>query len=86
MTSEEAFLKIEAFLAYEDFQEELKVIAKDLEVLKILREYFSFTEYGQWYIDLCESDFDFKCECTKEEWENSPQKKIKEWLKGKKII
>ena len=36
MTSEEALLKIEAFLAYEDFQEELKVIAKDVEVLKIL--------------------------------------------------
>lgn len=78
-----ALLKTEAFLAYESIQEELKVIAKDLKVLKILREHFSCTEHGQWYIDLQESDFDFKSECTKEEWENSPQKKIKEWLKGK---
>lgn len=56
---------------------------KDLEVLDILREYFSCTEYGYWYIDLQESDFDYEYECSKEEWENSPQKKIKDWLKRK---
>lgn len=40
MTSKEALLKIEAFLAYEDFQEELKAIAKDIEVLENLRTHF----------------------------------------------
>lgn len=37
MTSKEALLNIESFLAYEDFQEELKVIAKDFEVLAMLK-------------------------------------------------
>lgn len=55
-------------------------IEKDLEVLEILKEYFCYSDFGQWYIDMQESDFDFKNECSREEWENSPQKKIKEWL------
>ena len=60
------------------------IILKDLEVLEILREYFQTGEYCQWYIDLQESDFDFRSECTKDEWLNSPQKKIKEWLENDK--
>lgn len=57
-----------------------KEILRKLEILDILKEYFQTTESGQWYIDLQESDFDFRYECTKEEWDKSPQKKIKEWL------
>ena len=59
---------------------EFNKLERDVEVLDILKGYFSSTENGQWYIEMYESDFDFKSECTKEEWENSPQKKIKDWL------
>ena len=65
-----------------DVLEYQKQIEKDLEVLEILKEHFQVSEYGQWYIDMQESDFDFRSECSKEEWNNSPQKKIKEWLKN----
>ena len=41
MTSKEAMLSIESFLAYEDFQEELKAIAEDFEVLEILKKHVS---------------------------------------------
>lgn len=66
-----------------DLWEMCKHIQDDLDVLEILKGYFNYTEYGQWYIDMQESDFDFKSECSKEEWDSSPQKKIKEWLNGK---
>lgn len=56
-------------------------IKKDLEVLEILREHFSYTERSYWYIELEEGDFPYKYECSEEDWENSPQKKIKDWLK-----
>lgn len=60
----------------------IEPIKQDLEVLSILKEYFQYTEFGgEWYIEMQESDFDFKSECSKEEWENSPQKKIKDWLR-----
>lgn len=86
MTSKEALLQLESFCAYDDeIKEALSVIAKDLEVIEILRHYFQGTTYGTWFIDLEESDFDFEYECTREEWDRSPQKKIKEWLnKGRR--
>lgn len=40
MTSKEALLEIEAYLAYENFYEELQAIAKDLELLENLRIHF----------------------------------------------
>lgn len=46
MTSKEALLKIEAFLAYYDFQEELQAIAKDLEVLEILKKLIRSKPYS----------------------------------------
>ena len=56
MTSKEALLKIEAYLAYDGFQEELKVIARDLELLeeinKIIvdkiKEMIEDKEWGQY--------------------------------------
>lgn len=51
------------------------IIKKDLEILEFLKEYFQTNDCGQWYIDMQESDFDFRSECSKEEWEKSPQKK-----------
>lgn len=59
----------------------VKSINKDLEVLDILKECFQYNDYGQWYIEMEESDFDFRSECSKEEWDKSPQKKIKDWLR-----
>lgn len=81
MTSEKALLKIKAFLAYEDFQEELKAIAKDWEVLKILKRidwllYLEDNKYDwdwNWYIDTKQS-----MQITKEEFEM-----IKEWIERK---
>lgn len=63
-------------------------IEKDLEVLDILKEHFHIEkdfewQEGLWYIDMQKSDFDFKSVCTEEEWNNSPQKKIKDWLMRK---
>ena len=46
MTSKEALLNIESFLAYEDFQEELKVIAKDLEMLVMLKHTLKIIVHG----------------------------------------
>lgn len=63
----------------------IDIVKKDLEVLEILKEHFQLSEYGQWYIDMQESDFDFRSECSKEEWNNSPQKKIKEWLVNENV-
>ena len=53
MTSKKALLKIESFCVYEDFQEELNAIAKDLEVLETIKKYcdielfyeFAFNRY-----------------------------------------
>lgn len=82
MTSEEILAVIKgAFVSMnKDCEEAFNQIERDLEVLEILKEHFQLSEYGQWYIDMQESDFDFRSECSKEEWNNSPQKKIKEWL------
>lgn len=85
MNSKEALDNIQYMLEQTNnlvfYKDEIKAIQRDLEVLALLKGYFNFTEYGEWYIDMQESDFDFKSECSKEEWDNSPQKKIKEWLK-----
>lgn len=89
MTSKEALSSLkeeyyiennEHIITFHANDDRLKIIEKDLEVLEILKEHFQISDYGQWYIDMQESDFDFKSECTEEEWINSPQRKIKIWL------
>ena len=76
MTSKEALLKIEAYLAYEDFQEELQAVVKDLEVLEILKrlDWLLFNNVDRndfnYYID-----FNKSMKLTYEE-----AVKIKEWL------
>lgn len=75
----------DAYQAISKLFEKIKTDFKYIEVLDILKEHFHIErdfewQEGLWYIDMQESDFDFRSECTKEEWENSPQKKIKDWL------
>ena len=62
---------------------EFDIIRRDLEVLEEIRSHVLCTSSGNWYVDIQESDYDYKSECTKEEWENSIQKKIKDWLREK---
>lgn len=74
MTSKEAleyikaFLKTEAFLAYEDIQKELKLIEKDLEVLELLKRILKIHLSSYYGMEIVVRGTD--------EQEN----KIKEWL------
>ena len=63
------------------YKQDIERVRKDLEVLDILKKHFQYTRLGQWYVDMCEADFNYKSECSEEEWINSPQKKIGEWLR-----
>jgi hypothetical protein len=96
MTSKEALENIIKFLqelednsiltipAFSEYLKEIKVINKDLEILEFIKNHIQYTDNGLWYIDICEDDFDLKSEMTKEEWNNSIQKKIREWLNNGK--
>ena len=80
MTSKEAFLKIESFCAYEDFQEELKAIAKDLEVLELLKESITYQEEHKYTMkeDMKGEKFMIFQHSVKG---TEKVEKIKEWLK-----
>lgn len=97
MTSKEALENIIKFLqelednsilsipAFSEYLKEIKVINKDLEILEFIKSHIQYTNYyGLWYINICEGDFYLKSEMTKEEWDNSIQKKIREWLDNEK--
>lgn len=56
MTSKQALLNIESFLAYEDFQEELRAIAEDLNALRIMTEDTDLMTYIKDYYENMWSD------------------------------
>lgn len=39
----------------------------EIRLFELLLNQVQFTENGSWFIDCCESDFDFICECNPNE-------------------
>lgn len=76
MTSKEALLKIEAYLAYDGFQEELKAIAKDLEVLENLRNHIEKIDIITSY---CEKDIETIKEWLNDKYGYKSTKEDEEW-------
>lgn len=64
------YLKLDAMLCKNIIKKDLERL-EELELkeklLNKLLDLVQFTDRGSWYLDICESDFDFVSECTEDE-------------------